>query len=212
MIRLLAIALVCCPSVLQAETTVYTIRAQFESKLTASLIDDYENPAYLTLVDDAYMSSVLNETKYTATGWGSHTIIMFGPGNQGYCAGCNGSYRLDFTSTSLSGSNGVDAFGFDYFNVHSQYPYTAFVTFGDSSTQNYPLPYASYLPALSAFFGLISDREIATVHLGFADGETAREGGFGHDNLTIGRIPEPSAILLAAGLVLVIACRHHPGR
>jgi hypothetical protein len=60
------------------------------------------------------------------------------------------------------------------------------------------------------FFGIVSDNQIATIHLGLSDSGTDT-GSFGHDNLTIGRILEPSAVMLAAGLVVIGTCRRHPG-
>src|SRR5262245_31844743 len=59
-----------------------------------------------------------------------------------YCAGCNGSFILDFRHTSVGTSKGVYGVGFDFVNDGPPFgpQYTAFITFGDKSSVNELLP------------------------------------------------------------------------
>jgi len=193
-------------SPIHAQFTTYANRASFEAQLGATVVDDYSNPDYIFLQTDAAMSSVLNETRYTTTGFTNNNLVFSGF----YCAGCNGSYRMDFRSTSVTtDGQGVYGVGFDFFNFGSSafFPgplFSAFITFGDATTESILLQSAT---STTAFFAVTSTRLIATIHLGLADGGSLQSGSFLQDNLTIGTlgtssvVPEPGAVLLlAAGL------------
>src|SRR6476659_3821144 len=69
--------------------------------------------------------------------------LIFGFDGPAYCAGCNGSFILDFRHTSVGTSKGVYGVGFDFVNngppLYSP-QYTAFITFGDKSSVNELLP------------------------------------------------------------------------
>ena len=190
-------------SVSVARAGIYTSRAPFEAELGTFIIDDYENPAYLSgdIIDgttldihsNAQMSSILGETDYTSTGWDNWNFVLeSGVGNHLYCSGCNGSYLMGFTTTSVGDSSGVFGAGFDI--VHDT-EYHAFVTFGDGSTQDYALPTTA-----PAFFGITSYLGIKSIHIGLEGGATTTEGYLKVDNLTIGTsvIPAPGAILLGS--------------
>ena len=157
------------------------------------------------------MSAVVGETQYTTTGHPNNNIVFDVLGNQLYCAGCNGSFRLDFSSTSVSGAGGVFGVGFYYFN--SQFlPYHAFVTFVDNTTVDFALNQTTFGPNLD-FFGITADELIKTIHLGLAAGGATQGGNFEQDNLTlIGNIrqtvPEPTTLaLMGLGLAGVGAMR-----
>jgi hypothetical protein len=206
---LLSIALLLMSASSRAATTIYTDQASFESQIVTSIVDDYEMPSYdVGNRTNAAMNAVLNETKYVPTYWSNNRVYIEGS-NQAYCAGCNGSYRLDFTSTSISHGIGVDAVAFEFFNdpfnLGNTQLFFAFVQFGDGSTENYALPFANYQAVLTGYWGIISDKRIATIHFGLPDGGFTRSGSFGHDNLTIGRVPEPSSIVLAVGSSVLLA-------
>jgi hypothetical protein len=207
---LLALSLLSSPVGAYAATTIYTNRALFESQLAELIVDDYENPGYMSRQTDAVMSAVLNETKYTATGFINSNLVFTSfnlPGNRKYCAGCNGSFRLQFTETSISRSNGVDAVGFEYSNSTSTSGalYRTFVTYGDGSTAEFPLSSAAPTDILTQFFGINSDRQITSIHLGRRLGGSSQTGSFSIDNLTVGRIPEPTslAVLCLGSLCLL---------
>ena len=87
-------------------TVLYSSRSDFGDALKVSITDTYENPGYDPVGDeqsDAAMSSVLGETRYTTTGFPNHNMVAdgFTGFDHAYCAGCNGSFTLDFTETSI---------------------------------------------------------------------------------------------------------------
>lgn len=176
----------------------FTDRALFEDNLGAVITDDYSSGEYfsgdlsdgalLDIHSNANMSAVFGETDYQSTGFGSfeNNIIAGQESNPFYCAGCNGSFTLGFTTTSIGDANGVFGAGFDFTNSDSNTQYHAFVTFGDSSTQDFLLPISN---GLEEFFGITSDAQIKSIALGLANGGTTSFGSFGIDNLTIGTAP-----------------------
>jgi PEP-CTERM motif len=197
----IAVAATLVSSPAQAQFSTYTDRASYQAQLGTMVIDDYSNPNYQFIQSNAAMSAVLGETRYTSTGFPEWNLIP----DSFYCAGCNGSFRMDFRNTTVSsGGLGVYGVGFDFFN-DVFVPYSAYITFGDGTTTNLELAAASYNDR--AFFAVTSDKLVATMDIGFANGQTTQNGSFGQDNLTIGAVggatvvPEPSTVvLLAAGL------------
>lgn len=133
------------------------------------------------------MSAVLGETNYQSTGFNNNNLVF----SQFYCAGCNGSFKLDFTSTSLSTTSGVFGVALDILG-NSFLPYTAFITFGDNTTSNIALAGVS-------FFGITSQSSIKTIDFGLPNGGTTTQGSFVIDNLTIANsatnVPESTTIL-----------------
>ncbi len=183
-----------------AVTSIFTDRAMFEAQLGTKITDDYSNPGYdlngpdeVDVFSDVEMSSVIGETDYVTTGFSNSNLVLFQTTNPGYCAGCNGSFRLGFTTTSIGTANGVFGVGFEFTNFGDP-SYTAFVTFGDTSSMNLALP--------SSFFGITSDLAINSIHFGLPDGGPTTEGAFAIDNLTV---PEPDAWLLGVTALLVVA-------
>lgn len=188
-------------------STLFNDRIKFENQLNNFIIDDYENPNYLkgdiasnSFIDihtNASMNSVFGETKYkTTTPFGVNGYnIIYSPlsGNHAYCAGCNGSFLLDFTQTTVSNALGVFGAGFD---ILFSTEYFAYVTFGDDSTKNFSLGYQT-------FWGITSEKSIKTVHVGLKNGGSTINGSIVIDNLTIGAksVPEPASVigLLALG-------------
>lgn len=185
-----------------AAITFFNSRPAFEATLGTFITDGYSasgydlnGPGLIDIHSDAYMSSVLGETDYTTTGFGNLNIIFGQNSNAQYCAGCNGSFRLSFTTTSVGNASGVYGAGVDImFNSGS---YVAFITFGDNSTMNISLP-------TGGFWGVTADQMITSIHFGLANGGARTDGSFGIDNLTIGgAVPAPGALALlgAAGLM-----------
>lgn len=188
-----------------AATTTYTNSADFTAALTATVVDDYSDPGYVFIQDNAAMSGVLGETEYTSTGIPNFNLVS---ALNYYCTGCNGSFTLGFTSTSVGNSNGVFGVGLNFFN-EGGIPttlYSAFVTFGDGSTSNYALPQVGFDAGapLAGFFGLTSDKYIKSIAFGLIDGGTTTKGSFGIDNLTIGSGPSVAPIPLPAGGLLLL--------
>ena len=187
--------------------TIHNNRTIFEAALGDKVTADYENPGYAGFVGvtNVVMSAVLGETAYTATGWLDwNMVVTTGSSDNYYCSGCNGSYQLDFTSTSVGDASGVFGAGFDVGLNLAGSPYHAFVTFGDASTTDFELPATSL--GFPSFWGITSPLNITSIHIGLANGvATNVEGSFSQDNLTIGNvIPEPAtALLLGLGILAV---------
>jgi hypothetical protein len=196
--RLFLALLALAPTTLHAATQIFNDRATFESQNANFVLDDYENPGYVPYQNDAAMNAVLNETRYRPTGFPNGNTIYAPYDDKVYCAGCNGSFGMDFRFTSVSGANGVDTVGFEYYNTIFL-PYTAFVTFGDGSTANYSL---SSNNTLRYFFGITSDLEVTFIHLGLPNGGTTQAGYYDQNDLLIGElVPEPTtAVLISLGV------------
>ncbi len=180
--------------------TVYNSRSLFEAQLSNFIVDGYDDPGYSSgdvmdfptwdIHSNAHMSAVLGETYYTSTGHDNWNMVLdYSSVNPIYCAGCNGSILLDFTTTSVGDASGVFGVGFD---ITSGTDYHAFVTFGDGTQQDYALPTSP------AFFGITEGVGIMSIHIGLAGGGATTDGYGEFDNLTIGAIPAPGAILLGS--------------
>lgn len=141
-------------------TLIYSVQATFNAQLSTSITDDYSNTNYTYIQDNASMSAVLGETDYTPTAHLNSNLVP----NQFYCAGCNGSFSLDFTTTTIGTLAGVFGVGFDINHNDSQLAYDVFITFGDSSTLSVDLGVGS------RFFGITDTKLIKSVPLGLADG------------------------------------------
>lgn len=184
-----------------AGITVYTDRATFEAALGGNyLIDGFDAAGYLNgdrsnggtldIHSNASMSGVLGEADFMSTGFSDWNFVLSdgSGGNTRYCAGCNGSFQLGFTTTSYGTGAGVYGAGFD---VTAGTDYYAFVTLGNSETHNIALSGAP------SFFGVISDDYIASIHVGLSGGGSTTGGYIEIDNLTYGGIiPAPAAIAL----------------
>ena len=150
------------------------------------------------------MSAVLGDTSYQTTGFSDWNILIQDSLNYSYCAGCNGSYLLDFTSTSIGSATGVCGGGLDVFSLQNTFGTTAFVTFGDGTTENYAIPDADGTTG-DKFWGITDSRLLASIHFGLVDGGTNTDNTvqrMSMDNLTIGvAVPEPGTLaLLGIGL------------
>lgn len=182
-----------------AAITFFNSRPAFEAALGTFITDGYNSPPYgagFQIYSDAVMSAFLGETDYQTTGFSNLNIK---DANGRYCAGCNGSFRLSFTTTSVGSANGVYGAGLDITVNSTSLPYHAFITFGDNTTQDV------LLPTTPGFWGVTADQEIKSIHFGLANGGTTTNGSFQIDNLTIGSalVPAPGALALlgAAGLM-----------
>ncbi|GAO38662.1 hypothetical protein SCH01S_17_00160 [Sphingomonas changbaiensis NBRC 104936] len=188
--------------------TIYANRAAFEATLASKLVDTFETaqgyPAAFSVLSDAAMSAVVGQTKYTTTGFANNNIIFGNASNQLYCAGCNGSFRVTFDSTSYGTSAGVFGAGVDVEGNDAGAPYFAFITYGDNSTDNIPLAPTPF--GTPYFFGVTSSLGVKSIDFGFSGGATAQSGSFSIDNLTIGSttaVPEApiwAALILGFGL------------
>ncbi len=201
---LLVTLLVCFGTSVNA-ATIYSDRTSYENDLFNSITDDYSNSGYNFVNSNTGMSAVLGETSYTSTSFVDLNIVS----SEQYCSGCNGSFELDFTTTSLGSASGIFGVGLDLFEVKTNDNY-AFVTFGNSATQNYLLPTQVYDSTSSTFWGITSSDEISSIHFGLINGGAFTNADSNSqrifvDNLTIGNqattVPEPTSIaLLGLGL------------
>jgi hypothetical protein len=194
-----------------ATSAIFGNRVAFESTLANIVLDDYENPRYQTgdLVDvtdydihsNVSMNGIFGETSYMPTGWINNNAIVALNGNHYYCAGCNGSYLLDFTGTSVGTTSGVFGAGLDVIGAENPHGTHAFVTYGDGSTEDF------VVPQVDAFWGITSNRLIKTIHFGLVNGgtNTDLDQVMAMDNLTIGAaVPEPTTVVLV-GVVAAAA-------
>jgi hypothetical protein len=193
----------------------YSDRSPFETQLGTFIVEDYSAAGYssgdivdLPTVDvhsNASVTAVRGEVDYRSTrNFGLNTIGFDSlSGTYFYCAGCNGSFELGFTTTSVGTAAGVFGVGFDPFTAQGIDSVTAFITFGDSSTQNITLP-------TTGFFGITSDLLIRSIHIGDLDGAATDTLRYAITDLTFGSaatntsVPEPtSLVLLGVGASLL---------
>lgn len=199
-----------------AQTVIYNDRSTFEATLGAFIADSYSDVGYtmgdvsngptLDIHSNTHMSAVIGETDYTTTSFNDPTgwnLIVNQPSPMRYCAGCNGSFLLSFLTTSVGTANGVFGAGIDIATNSSALPYHAFITYGDSTTQDVALP------AGVSFFGVTSTLDVESIHFGLAGGGRTTSGSFVMDDLTIGAaIPEPAALsLLSVGALMLLRRR-----
>lgn len=197
-------------------SVISTNRVDFSAGLSAYIVDDYENPNYrhgdridaptLDAFSDAAMTHVVGETSYKTTGF-ANLNLMVGSTDHHYCAGCNGSFLLDFSSTSLTQGSGVSAVGFDFFKSSA---YFATVSYGNGAIDNFQLSIGD------GFWGITSNQVIKSIHFGLLDGKSTTSGYLEIDNLTLGQIatvPEPGSVaLLGLGLLGLVVGRRRLNR
>jgi hypothetical protein len=204
------------------DTTTYNSRDIFLNSVGQSITDDYSSPGYGFGLTDAEMSAVFGQTQYRTTSFPEEVNLVTEERGDptAYCAGCNGSFDLIFTNTTLGNSSGVYAAGFDIvFNDGSRGAYaSAVVTFGDGNIRDYALPSGGYV--LDEFWGITSDSEIQEIQIVGPDGNPSPADylmpqiDLGIDNLTIASaqdapaVPEPSfGILCGLCFIAVTTCK-----
>ncbi len=158
-----------------ATPTYYDSLAAFQADVTSTVTDDYQNPAYGFNQSNAVMSAVLGETDYTTTGFVDWNLVV---GGGHYCAGCNGSFLLSFQTTTVGNAIGVNGAGFDL--ASSDNTYYAYITFGDGTTANIPLPPAG------TFWGVAAPERVQSIHVGLSNGGPTTGGYIEIDNLIVG--------------------------
>jgi hypothetical protein len=197
----------------RASTVTYNSASSFSAAIGPSITDNYESPGYQngdidnssTLHDfrNAAMDAVFNQTKYTPTEFLNTNGILYNSADNSWVYyPYNGTFTMNYQSTSLTVNNGVYGVGFNYY----KYPgsaYTAFVTFGDGSTEDFSIPDSGYSTVLSQYFGITSDLAIESIAIAGSNGQAFYAGNtfFEMDNLTIAASPTPlpAALPLFAG-------------
>ncbi len=198
-----------------AALTSYSNRGSFENVVSNQIVDEYSSATYgftsggIVSLDNAAMSAAFGQTSYQSTAYspGINLVGSVYTGNTGgaYCAGCNGSFLLNFTNTSISNTNGVFGVGLDVEYTEGIPPYYAFATFGDGSTEDFALPIVSAMQQ-ATFWGLTNDAGIVSIHFGEINGTSTRRDALVIDNLTIASaVPEPGTYtLMLAGLIGIV--------
>jgi hypothetical protein len=183
-----------------ASSIIYSDRGTFQGALSSFFTDNYENPNYMFIQTDAQMTAVEGQTAYMSTGFSNLDIVFPDTGsNHSYCAGCNGSFILNFTNTSFGTSGGVFGVGFDIVDVNQGYFATVFL--GNGTEEQYALP------PPGSFWGITNPELINHICFGPANCGTTTSQSFALDNLTIGSpsggtTPEPSTLItLGSGLL-----------
>ena len=203
---LYAIAAAVCFLANAQAATIYADSASFMSAAGTTLTDHYGTaegyPAGMSILTNAEMNAAFGETRYQSTGFPNWNIVN----DASYCAGCNGSFLLDFTATSIGTAQGVLGVGLRILLNNESPFYNAFVTFGDGSTMNYVLPVGKDL-----YWGITDPILIKSIHFGLANGGTVIGGMFLIDDLTIGAniggalVPEPASLLLLGSALAGLA-------
>jgi hypothetical protein len=202
----------------QAATVTYNALAGYQASTGTTVLDTYDvGYDHGDVVDqplndvhtDAHMSGVLGETDYKATGNPNVNIVESQGTNANYCAGCNGSFELIFTSTSVGPASGVFGVGLNFENFIPTVLYHAFVTFGNGTTADFALPFNA---DLTAFWGITSDLAINKIDFGLPNGGATNNGGFLIDDLRISAaptaaVPEPTSIVLLGSGVATLLIR-----
>jgi hypothetical protein len=193
-------------SVAGAATLTFTDRASFEANLVQLQTETY------SYANDVYSDAAIDAL--LGAGVPIHRNSTMGDFNQifqGQFNASNTTYNLDFTNATFATSGGVSGAGFDYGQFFQEV--NAFVTFGDGSTQEFALASTGGTTLFApAFFGVVSDRQIAQIHISKPVNVGGGTGGINvMDNLTWGSaedsqvpaaVPEPATLtLLGLGLV-----------
>jgi len=199
--RLLCLALLTLLGLPSQAAMLYTDRILFESSLDTPITDDYNDPPYTEFqYSNADMSAIFGETEYQSTFFVEWNLVPGSGTEQHYCSGCNGSFRLLFTSTSVGTPAGVFGVGFDIFGDENVFGTTASVTFGDGSTMDYAIPNTS--AGNFPFWGITDELLIASIHFGEPGGASSGNMRMALDNLTIGAMGDMSVIPVPAGIWL----------
>jgi hypothetical protein len=203
------LALVTSITRVDAEVIYNGSRAAFNAAIGASITDTYSEAVYgsdaLLVFNNVQMDAFLGETRYIPTAIPDLNSVFSSPPfgllfPRAYCAGCSGSFILDFTHTTIGSTEGVFGVGFDYYKEVEPPIYHAFITFGDNSTLDVPLNIT-----LNDFFGVTSNSLISSIALGLANGGVAAFGSaFAESNLTIAAapVPEPHSLALLSSALI----------
>ena len=189
-------------------TTLFSDRSTFENALVTLERVDYSGIASGSYTD-AQIDSILGPTApihRTTGGLGTNQVF------QNAFNASNTTFLITFTNTNLGTADGVYGAGFNYGQVATRK--SAFVTFGDNSTQEYTLAANPSPFSTPDFFGITSDQSIKSIHVSIP----TNVAGFTNttivmDDLTYGgnTIPEPSTALLSLIPLAALGCRRHRG-
>ena len=116
-----------------ATPTYYANLATFQADVTDSVTDTYSSPGYVFSQNNVAMNAVFGESDYVPTGFANTNLVYNAPADPRYCAGCNGSFRLLFQTTSVGTAAGVNGVGV-FIEAHDLgTPYFAFISFADGT-------------------------------------------------------------------------------
>jgi PEP-CTERM motif len=215
-------------------TTFYTDRTAFLDAVRQSFTDTFSDygatVGTAVQLSDAAMQAVKGETRFeplSLPGLNLVTDYSLRPGEFGYCAGCNGNFKLWFDDTSLTIAGGVFGVALDVLlhtsrrasigddpTANPTFPSEILVEFANGQTTSIVVPAdVGYYNTETYFFGITDARRIRSLTVGTES--MADRHSWLIDNLTIAtQVPEPatSALMLVGLASLGFMARRHKHR
>lgn len=197
-------------------TTVYTDRASFLGAARQSITDTFSEygatVGTAVQLNDAAMQAVKGETRFEPLSFPGLNLVTdysLRPGEFGYCAGCNGNFKLWFDDTSLTIAGGVFGVALDVLLHTSRrvsigddpptnptFASELLVEFANGQTASIVVPAdVGYYSPETFFFGMTDARRIRSLTVGTEP--MADRHIWLIDNLTIAtQVPEPATYAL----------------
>lgn len=182
--QIVSLVLLLLSSTVLPAPTYYSTLSNFLSGTGATLTDDFSNAGYgysnstPNVLTDAEMSAVLGQTAFQAiTLPNKNTVGLLSFDRSSYCVGCNGDFKLDFTSTAYTEDGGVYGVGLDFLLVKSsedeaQKDVRIQITYGNGDREQTTVSPIGYdyqtgtYSETSQFWGVTDTRQIESIKIG----------------------------------------------
>lgn len=185
-------------------TILFSDRSTFESSLNTFQVVDYSgiaNGSYTDTQIDTFLGAT-TPIHRTTGGTGANQVFS------GAFNASNTTFLINFTNTNLGTADGIYGASFNYGQPATRM--SAFVTFGDNSTQEYALASTTSSFSTPDFFGITSDQSIKSIHVSIPTNVSGITNTvMVMDDLTFGTnaIPEPSTALLSLASMAALGLR-----